>query len=139
MHKISSAALYTVINRESKTNGAHFTIRSIKTGKDFTYKITRSEFKEKWYTHVHVEVGYLEFVRLGTYSDGKITNKGNVVETPAALGIAFILEKVEMEKFELLDTLCDIFHLGKCLACGKTLTDSKSIEIGLGPKCRNKI
>jgi hypothetical protein len=139
MHKISSAALYTVINRESRTNGAHFTIRSIKTGKDFTYKITRSEFKEKWYTQVHVEIGYLEFVRLGTYSDGKITNKGNVVETPAALGIAFILEKVEMEKFELLDTLCDIFHLGKCLVCGKTLTDSNSIEIGLGPKCRNKI
>ena len=139
MHKISSAALYTVINRESKTNGAHFTIRSIKTGKDFTYKITRSEFKEKWYTQVHVEIGYLEFVRLGTYSDGKITNKGNVVETPAALGIAFILNKVESEKFEFLDSLCDVFHLGKCLACGKTLTDSNSIEIGLGPKCRNKI
>jgi len=39
--------------------------------------------------------------------------------------------------FDNLNQSVDIFHLGKCLKCGKTLTDSNSIEVGFGPVCRN--
>lgn len=134
--KITSESLFQVINREANNKGADFTIRSIKTGKDYTYKISRSEYNGKWYTHVKVETEYLKFVRLGTYYNGRITNKGNLVESPSAIAIAWVLSKVEAKNFALLSESVEIMHTGHCLVCGKTLTDAKSIEIGLGPICR---
>lgn len=135
-HKISSSALYDVITREANNKGADFTIRSNKTGKDYTYKISRSEYQGRWYTHVKVETEYLKFVRLGTYFNGAIRNKGTIVDSPSAVAIAWILAKVEAKSFDMLDNLCEVMHTGRCLVCSKTLTDAKSIEIGLGPICR---
>ena len=66
-HKISSTALASVINSEKNNSGADFTLKSLATGKDFTYKIARKEFKGNWYTDISVEVGYLDFQYLGTY------------------------------------------------------------------------
>lgn len=135
-HKVSSSALYEVITRESNNKGADFTIRSLKTGKDYTYKIARSEYQGRWYTHIKIETEYLKFVRLGTYFGGRITNKGAIVDSPSAVAIAYVLGKVEAKAFEFLDSAVEVMHTGRCLVCSKTLTDAKSIEIGLGPVCR---
>lgn len=132
---ISSQVLLNVITREKKNSGATFTIQSVKMGKDFTYSISRNEFKGKWYTHVKVEMGYLNFVRIGTYFNGKIFNKGAVVTTPTANAIGYILSLVEKGKFEWLDTQMKVMHTGSCLCCGRTLTDAHSIQLGLGPTC----
>lgn len=137
-HIVSSSILDSVLKNESNVKGASFTLRSIATGKDYTYKISRSEFKGKWYTHIKVETQYLEFVRLGTYFGGKIRNKGQVVESPSAQAIAFVLSHVEKGNFDGLDAKLEVMHLGKCLMCGKTLTDAISIERGLGPTCASK-
>lgn len=135
-HKISSSALYEVINREANNKGADFTIKSLKTGKDYTYKISRSEYQGRWYTHIKVEMEYLKFVRLGTYFSGRLTHKGQAVTTPAAEAIAWVLSRVEAKQFDTLDALVEVMHTGRCLVCGKTLTDAQSIEFGLGPVCR---
>lgn len=137
MGKITAETLYRVITREANNNGADFTIRSVKTGKDYTYKICRSEYNGKWYTHIKVETEYLKFVRLGTYFGGAIRNKGAIVDSPSAVAIAWVLQKVELEKFTLLAESVEIMHTGNCLVCGKALTDANSIEIGLGPVCRS--
>lgn len=138
-HKVSSSALYEVITREANNKGADFTIRSLKTNKDYTYKISRSEYQGRWYTHVKVETEYLKFVRLGTYFGGAIRNKGNVVDSPSAVAIAYVLAKVEAKAFDFLDTAIEVMHTGRCLVCSKTLTDAKSIEFGLGPVCRGGV
>lgn len=135
-HIISSSALYEVINREANNKGADFTIKSLKTGKDYTYKISRSEYNGKWYTHIKVETEYLNFVRLGTYFNGRITHKGNIVDSPSAVAIAYILAKVEAKQFDFLDSVAEVMHTGRCLVCSKTLTDADSIKFGLGPVCR---
>ena len=132
---ISSEALYNVITREKNNKGATFTIKSKLTGKDFTYKIARSEFKGRWYTQVYVETGYMQFTHLGSYFKGKIYKRGGEITSPSAIGISFVLFKVENRHFEWLDKQCEIMHLGSCLCCGKTLTDAQSIERGLGPVC----
>lgn len=137
-HVISSENLFEVINRQKNNNGADFTIRSKRTGKDYTYSISRSEFKGNWYTHVKVEAEYLKFVRLGTYFNGSIRYKGNIVNSPSAIAIAYVLAKVEAKSFDLLDTMVEIMHTGRCLVCGKTLTDADSIAFGLGPICRTR-
>ena len=137
MSKIPSIHLGKVVNREKKNKGAKFTVRSLKTGKDFTYRISRSEFKGRWYTHVEVEKGYLSFNRLGTYNleKGMITNKGTKVDTTAADAISYVLRQVTASKHDWLDTQVDVMHTGACIVCGKELTDAYSIENGIGPIC----
>ena len=138
-HKISSTALASVLQNDKNNSGADFTLKSLATGKDYTYKIARKEFKGKFYTHVSVEVGYLSFEYLGTYvGGGAIKRKGAPITTPSAQAIAFVLKKVEEEQFAFLDAKMDLMHKGSCLVCGRTLTDANSIETGLGPVCRNK-
>jgi len=136
-HVISSSSLVSVIGAEKNNSGADFTIKSLATGKDYTYAISRSEFKGKWYTHIKVETGYLEFKRLGSYFNGKIYQKGQVVDSPSAVAIGFVLKKVEEGKIEFLDANVEVMHKGCCLRCGRALTDAQSIERGLGPVCVN--
>lgn len=136
-YKISSSALELVLLAPKNNVGAEFTIRSKATGKDYTYKIQRSAFKGNWYTHIFVEKTYLHFDYIGQYFNGKIWLKKQPIETPSAIAIAWVLKKVEEKQFIILDTeKIDVFHLGRCLRCGKTLTDAESIEHGLGPICR---
>lgn len=132
---IPSSSLAPALTSEKNNRGAAFTIKSKSTGKDYTYKIIRSFYNERWYTHVKVETGYLQFKRLGTYFKGHITNKQQVVTTPSAVAIAFVLDKVENNQFKWLDTKMEVMHLGKCLCCGRALTDSESIQRGVGPVC----
>ena len=135
--KISSSSIkQLLVNKNIK--GGSFTIKSLKSGKEYTYSISRSEFKDRWYTHIKVETQYMEFKRLGTYFNGRITNKRIEVDTPSAKAIAFVLKAVEDKKFDWLDSVMETYHLGSCIRCGKTLTDSQSIEAGLGPICREK-
>jgi len=134
-YKISSKSLYNVITNEKKNSGGIFTIRSKKTGKDFTYKIKRNFFNGNWYTHIYVEQNYLSFKHIGTYFRGRIYKRGSEVNTPSAIGISFILFKVEQKHFKWIDKQADIMHEGKCLLCGRTLTDAESIEKGFGPVC----
>ena len=132
---ISTESLLNVITREKNNNGATFTIKSKKTGKDFTYMIARKLYKGNWYTHVSVEAGYLQFKYLGSYFKGKIYSKGGEITTPSAIGISFVLWKVEARAFDWLDVQIEVMHLGNCLCCGKILTDANSIKLGLGPIC----
>jgi hypothetical protein len=136
-HLIPSASLAPVISSESKNNGAMFTLRSKKTGKDYTYKISRSEFNGNWYTHIKVETQYLKFKRLGTYFKGNIYNKKHKVDNPSAVAISFVLDKVEKNQFEFLDNSLEVYHTGHCLKCGRILTDTDSIKRGLGSYCAN--
>jgi hypothetical protein len=137
MNIIKSVALSSVLSATANNKGAEFTAKSLRTNKDYTFQISRNEFQGKWYTHLYVETEYLQFKHLGTYLNGKVFKKREVVETPSAIAIGWILAKVEEGKADLVDAQVQITHLGKCLRCGRTLTDATSIEIGLGPVCRS--
>jgi hypothetical protein len=137
-YSISAENLKHFINNEGKKlNGAPFTIRSKKSGKDYTFKISQVPFKDNNYLHIKVETEYLNFKYMGWYRDGKIINKKLEVNTPASQAVSWFLRQMFSNNFDNLNQSLDIFHLGKCLKCGKTLTDSNSIEIGFGPVCRN--
>lgn len=135
MHQVSSSSIYLLLTSTGK--GGAFTVRSNRTGKDYTFKIRRLEYKGQIYTHVFVEQEYLKFKHLGCFYNGLISKGGSVVNTPAAIAAQWLLRQVIGGRFEYVDSEVAIFHLGKCLKCGKTLTDASSIEAGLGPICRN--
>ena len=132
---ISSEALFNVITPEKNNKGADFTIKSKATGVEFTYKLSRNEFNGKWYTHVRVEKQYQKFHYLGTYFNGKVYHKGNEITTPSAKAIAHVLLGVEKKLFARLDSLMELRHTGRCLRCARPLTDSESVDRGLGPVC----
>lgn len=123
-------ALGIVLKSSTKTRGAKFTAVSGKTGTEFTFKLHRGVPK----LFVFVETQYLKFMYLGFYTKGYIIGKRGVVnESPAAKAIAWILKQVEQQG-DL--SKVRLYHLGECIKCGRTLTDSTSIRYGLGPTCR---
>jgi|APSaa5957512622_1039677.scaffolds.fasta_scaffold05884_8 hypothetical protein len=134
-NQISSAGLLTVISREKRNYGSNFTLKSQKSGVEYTYKINRSKFNDKWYTHVSVETQYLSFKYLGSYFKGKLYRKGETTKTPSAIAISYVLDKVEKGQFEWLDEKMELMHTGSCMVCGRELTDSNSIKNGIGPVC----
>ena len=137
MHLIKSESLQFLF-REKNNDGGEFIVKSLKTEKDYTFKVSRSCFKFIWYTHVFVEKGYAHFNRLGTFKNGKIFNKRDEVFTPAAEAISWVLRQVEKGQFDVLDKNVEIMHTGNCLVCGRKLTDAKSVAIGIGTICSKK-
>ncbi len=103
IHKISSSALLSIINVEKNNSGANFTIKSKKTNKDYTYKISRNLYKNNWYTHIYVETDYLNFIRLGSYFKGFLYNKGQKVDSPSANAIVWVLRTIENDKVSVVD------------------------------------
>jgi len=121
-----------------KLKGAPFTVRSKRTGKDYTFLVSQKAFKGFNYVFISVEVEYLRFERLGYFRNGRILRKGGVVvETPAAVAAAWVLNQVFSGNITALEENVEIFHMGSCAKCGKPLTDATSIEVGLGPICRS--
>ncbi len=139
MKTIIKAENLSAIFGSKQNNGGEFTVVSKKTGKDFTFKVANKSWNGKTYTHVSVETQYLEFKYLGTFFNGKIFNKKQVVLSPSAIAIAWLLCKVQESKFTLLDESVEVLHLGNCIRCGRTLTDAQSIERGLGSECAKNL
>lgn len=133
---VPANALLALIQGDKESKGGEFTALSRKSGKDFTYKVSRKKFNEVWYTHIKVEIGYLQWQYLGFFKDNKVVRKGQEIDTPSAKGIAWILSNVKVGNYKAVEDQVEVMHLGKCLRCGRPLTDADSIQLGFGPVCR---
>jgi len=122
-----------------QNNGGSFTVESLVTGKDYTFKVANKVWKGVTYTHVSVEVNYLDWSYLGIFFNGKIFHKKQLVNSPSAVAIAWLISRVKEGKFALLNEKVKVMHLGNCIRCGKTLTDVQSIERGLGSECAKNL
>jgi len=136
MNQVNPESLNQVLRSTKRNKGGNLTVLSKASKKEFTYRIARSEFKDKWYTQVYVETQYLQFRHLGVFKEGGIFKAGQAVTTPAALGAGWLLKHCEQGNYGLINAQAEIYHTGSCLKCGKELTDSESIKAGLGPVCR---
>lgn len=139
MKTIIASQNLSAIFGDKQNNGGSFTVVSKKTGKDYTFKVANKSFKGNTYTHVSVETEYLNFKYLGTFFNGKIFHKRQVVESPSAVAIAWLLTNVQQGNFIKLDESVEILHLGNCIRCGRTLTDAESIKRGLGSECAKNL
>ncbi len=135
MKTIIASKTLSAIFGDKQNNGGEFTVVSKKTNKDYTFKVANKSWNGKTYTHVSVETEYLKFKYLGTFFNGKIFHKKQVVSSPSAVAIGWLLAKVQEGKFDLLDESVEVLHLGNCVRCGRKLTDAQSIERGLGSEC----
>lgn len=136
LHEVDARALEHILLVKKNKTSAPITIRSKRTGKDYTFKISRSEYKGRWYTHIKIERGgHLAFSHIGYYRRGHIWKNGAPVETKAARSIQWVLKRIQKNQYETLENQVQIMHCGYCMACGKKLTDADSIERGVGPVC----
>lgn len=144
LFKIDQSHIISLIdNTDGKNlNGGIFTIRSKKTDKDYTFKISHKPWNGINYLHIKVETQYMNFRYMGYYREGQIlrkdkqTKRTEVVDTPAAVAVSWFIRMIKMGNINVLRNSVDVFHIGKCLKCSKPLTDSTSIEYGIGPICR---
>ena len=127
-----------ILNTTKKIKGSILTVQSKVTKKDYTFKFRKSVFRDKTYLHIYVEKGYLDFNYVGFYWNGQILRKGGiVVDTPSSNAISWILRNVENGHSDKVEQSVNIMHTGKCVRCNRTLTDATSIQLGVGPICRN--
>lgn len=117
---------------------ATFTLRSLHSGKHFTFRIREKENAAGGSIHfVDVLVGSDEYVYLGVMFDG------GPLRPPRQRPITLPMETAAFQAFRWFQrnpdsTDCEVWHAGTCARCGKELTDPESIATGLGPVCRTK-
>lgn len=107
--------------------------------KQFVYRISRHPSNSRiFYVYVRNE---------GSYYVGYVDKRGKyallVLDSPASVGKVESVAVIEhiINAFSNEEELPDewvIDHAGICVACGRTLTDSVSKELGIGPICRGK-
>jgi Family of unknown function (DUF6011) len=122
---------------------AYFTIRSVKTGARYTYRVSKAEDGTTKY-FVSFLVGpdnysnykYLGMIENNTFRLTKASlNAGFNRETKPVVAFSWTFEKL---KANVEPPNTEIWHAGRCGRCGRKLTVPESIELGLGPECASK-
>ncbi len=130
------------------------TLVSLRTGKRFTYKISRppgdatdrpwnvnlltGSDNERDYSYIgqirprikaHPEKGeYVETVYFNHTRGSKVAK-----DAPSWLAFDFMVQTVI--KQQRMPTTIEVWHEGKCGRCAQKLSVPRSVELGLGPKC----
>lgn len=131
---------------EFMTSGnATFTLKSLKTGTRFTYKVIAGTAAPIYFIKVlygrdntsdYKDMAILsskdgEFPKLLPRAESKFNS-----ETPSFKAFSFVffnaLVKIHMNNLE-------IWHEGRCCRCGRKLTVPESVESGIGPECATKV
>lgn len=129
------------ISRFALAGNATFTLRSVKTGTRFTYKVSKCDDPEAtdlYFVSVlrgqdnESDFTYLGTIRLGVYSHGKKSKIGE--DAPSARGFAYAWPHLVKDRVDAKGSF-EVFHEGRCGRCGRKLTVPESIESGFGPEC----
>jgi hypothetical protein len=136
-HKLANPASFIL------AGNATFTLRSVKTGTRFTYRVRHNEasgkFPESWFVKYlngpdnENAYSYMGMIRKGVFT---LTQKsklaGLTVDTPVVKAFDWSFSRI----VKGLDTPnLEVWHAGKCGRCGRKLTVPESIEMGIGPEC----
>ena len=117
---------------------AVFTLKSLVSGKHFTYMVLNQDQTFK----VFLKVGSENFQRMGNIP---ISRRDDLVlpdwsrfsdDTPSVRALRWFL--VHLGTGHMPDSV-NFYHAGRCGRCGRELTTPESIERGLGPVCEGLI
>jgi hypothetical protein len=140
---------------------ATFTLRSLKTGLRFTYKVKakKQDVEEKARREAvgeAVEEGFVTyFVNLLRGPDntkdfaylGVLRRPGRFFTTPRSRvrhhpgshqALVWFLEAMRERRPGVLGKSMEFWHTGRCGCCGRLLTVPRSVEDGIGPECARR-
>lgn len=122
---------------------AYFTLKSLKTGDHFTFRVKKSKKTPTYFVNV----------RSGP-EDGRIYHLLGLINTEAQYnalkknayriwatksGVAFDWFWRHLTERNHIPTGLEVWHDGRCCRCGRRLTDPESIDRGIGPECYSKV
>jgi hypothetical protein len=118
---------------------ATFTIVNTATGGRFTFRVRQCEDRPELY-FVQVLTGpentrdytYLGTIRDGKYEHGRKSSIGP--DAPSARAFNWFWGHLNR-----LPEQVEVWHVGRCGRCGRALTVPESIQLGLGPECKEKM
>lgn len=117
------------------------TLRSVRTGVRFTFRVTRAKGDGPYFVSVLTGPdNTTSYSYHGTLFDVEgdvvVTSKSRVTaEAPSAKAFAWSWRKLREGQFP---AELEVFHSGRCGRCGRLLTDPDSVTVGLGPICRGR-
>lgn len=115
---------------------ATLTLKSIRTGTHFTYKVRVSDDERAYFVSLMTgpdnedSFQYLGYFRDGYYSHGVKSKVGK--DAPGAKAFDWFTRQLDEEAFP--ETL-EVWHEGRCCKCNRKLTHPDSIASGIGPEC----
>jgi hypothetical protein len=120
------------INQFVFAGNSTFTLRSLKTGARFTFKVEASEDGKVHFVKVLTgqNIAYLGFFKGPDYSHGKKSK----ITSEARSARAFQFFSDCLRKGKLHPSL-EVYHEGKCGRCNRKLTTPASVLTGIGPDC----
>ncbi len=120
---------------------ATVTLKSEETGKHYTYKINKGK-KEGAPHFVNLMTGTdneNDFTYMAVIFDGeklRWTKKSCVPSNSRPFaGFRYAFERLSKG---VMPKGVEVYHDGRCGACGRKLTVPESVKSGLGPHCRSK-
>ena len=120
---------------------ATFTIRSAKTGTRYTYKIRQKEIGKPFFAAVlsgqnnESDFDYIGFIPAAT-RDVLVAGAKGKPSAPSFKALAWAINQIA-QKARIPENL-EVFHEGRCCACGRKLTTPESVLSGIGPECAKK-
>lgn len=118
---------------------ATFTLRSLKTKQRFTYQVEETEQGGRFFVRVLTgPENTADYTYLGMFfgPDFSHDKKKRVSpDAPSAKAFAWFAEKLRRG---VLPPSLEVWHDGRCGACGRKLTVPASVMVGLGPECAAK-
>ncbi len=120
---------------------ATFTLKSVKSGSRFTFKVKLSDDKRMSFVSLlrgadnETDYSYLGLIRNGTYEHGRKSMISK--DAPSAKAFAWLYSTVMPSA--LIPASLEIWHEGKCGRCGRKLTTPESVARGIGPECATKM
>jgi|WetSurMetagenome_2_1015567.scaffolds.fasta_scaffold622148_2 hypothetical protein len=145
--RIDSPAL---IRRFVLAGRAMFTIKSLATGKHYSYRVARVPQRDEsgrpppfiWFVSVRTSgdnlweyMGNLEGEHILTF---RLTGRTrHLITDERYLAFDWFRRKV-LEGGTVPNTL-EVWHEGRCAACGRPLSDPSSITRGFGPDCAERL
>jgi hypothetical protein len=145
---------------------AVFTLRSLKTGMRYTYKV-RVKKEDVVQAEEYARLGdpdasarmlqdapyfvnllrgpdnTADFAYMGVlrrtwaFSLTSASRMGR--EAPAVKALVWFLERARLERTGLLGVTLEFWHDGRCGRCGRKLTVPESVASGLGPECAGRL
>lgn len=129
---------------------AYFTIKSLKSGDHFTYRVAQCEDKlNLWFVSVLTgSDNNSNYTYIGTIRSAQATVRGDAVFAhgrKSKIGIdapsvkAFTWTWRYLIEMGMIPEKLEVRHEGRCGRCGKRLTVPESIDRGIGPDCASKM
>jgi hypothetical protein len=122
-----------------KGNDATFTVKSVGTGKHYTFRSKKSGTGKTWFISVLTGPDHYDYVGLLTQDDKVImTARSRFAERDMVFrAIRFVAQKVLVDG--VLPANMEVMHDGACAHCGRQLTHPTSLQTGYGPECIKKV